>query len=489
MQTTTTQSSDNRFYIKNLIINGEVVSANSNPNKKIPDNTDYYVDFDFDPFKASLNISSHYKNMPVSLSEPYQYRHVKLIRDINISPTEENKNIGLACLLCVTNNREDNIESFMIGPVIERSKKLRSFPGKLSFAGGLFELNDITLEHAVLREFIEELSLDTYLDYDIIQTIKKQMLLQYMIFSHPLIKNTGIDGKSYESRRFNITLVYCVSIPENYLSKFRFDVFQKSEVDNVTCFKGKDILHSLIRNCPFEDNNNGWTTNGAIIVIEQLTRVFKHQYYNLIKDANHDKVLANLLSCFMDYNIRTASELKILLKVLISQLYIMLSESIKTSDNVDKTFLYYPPTNIVSTPDSQTSFKKPPKYNGHLNKLRSYSTFSFGEKQIEYTIEKINRETSPKDIADDIFALFYGSEYFSRSFIFIGYQRKGDDNYYFKERVFNEIWALLKDLIIYNDNKSTKVDSKLTDYLSGGNEYYDEKSEKTGWIITLSISK
>src|SRR6185436_2431026 len=93
------------------------------------------------------------------------------------------------------------------------------------------------------------------------------------------------------SRRFNITFVYCISLPDKYLDKFRCNVFQQSEVDSVSMFKGKDIMKSLIIDSPF-DENKGWTTNGAIIVIDQLNRIIKKQYYNLIKDNNHDKRLA-----------------------------------------------------------------------------------------------------------------------------------------------------------------------------------------------------
>lgn len=508
------QSNDNRFWIQNLFINDELVKPNDNPNKNLPITVEY-IDIDFDPFKSLLKIGTMTKG-------PYNYPYVKLIRDIGTSPTEDNKNIGLACLLCVTNDKYDNIESFSIGPVIERSKKLRSFPGKLSFVGGLFEKNDITPEHTVLREFIEELGLDVYLNYDIIKYIQKNMKLQYLIFSHPLIKNIGPDGKSYESRRFNITyesrrfnitLVYCIALPDTYLSTFRSDIYQKSEVDSVSFFKGKDILKSLLINSPFEENN-GWTQNASIIVIEQLNRVIKQQYYDLIKDNNdtHDKILANLLKCFIDYRITTESELRICLKLLIQQLYIVLCEPIKKP-------LYDPPVNIISTPDTQQdskkpipnpseninkpttsnitidknsnnpfkdiSIKKPPIYMGYLDKLKL--NFSFNK--VEFTIDNIIPTTDSNHIANDIFASFCDSGCFSKDFIFTGYESNGDKNYQFKEKVFNEICYLLRDLCKYTYNNSTKVDYRLNYYLSGGNEYYNEGPEKTGWIITLSLNK
>jgi len=478
MHTPSTQSNDNRFWIKNLFIDGELIKPNDNPNKKLPIDIQY-IDFDFDPFKGLLSINPVHKDQLSSLSDSYQYRHIKLIRDIGTFPTEDNKNIGLACLLCVTNDIDDNIEKFSIGPVITRSKKLKSFPGKTSFTGGLFELNDITPEHTVLREFIEELELNTYFNYDIIKYIQKNISLQYLIFSHPLIKNPNNENKP--SRRFNITFVYCISLPDKYLDKFRCNVFQQSEVDSVSMFKGKDIMKSLIIDSPF-DENKGWTTNGAIIVIDQLNRIIKKQYYNLIKDNNHDKRLATLLSCFMEYTITTETELRMVLKLLISELYFKLCDS---NNQPPIKITNIPPTNVLNFNDTpKPTLKEPPKYKGYLDKLKVNYPVRFDGNE-EFTIDKINIDIDSKDIANDIFASFCDSKCFLKGFTFIGYQSKGDCNYQYKERVFDEICCILKTLC--KDGKS--INFKLTDYLTGGNDYYNEGPEKTGWIIILSLNK
>lgn len=476
------------YCINNLVIDSKVISPNANPNIMIPNNVEY-IDFNFDPFKRCLDIKTIRQNDLSSLSDSYQYRHVKLIRDIGTFPTYDNKTIVLSCVLCVTNDNFDNIESFSIGPMIQLSKNFINFPGKLSFTGGIIDADDIMgPEQTLLRRFVKQLQLHTYLDYDIINYIKKHMKIQYLIFSHPL-NNQQQQDTDDKSRCFVITFVYCVALPDKYLSSFRCDIFQEPLVDGVVLFKGKEILKSLITDSPF-DENRGWTPNGSIIVIYELARVIKHQYYNLIKDDDHNKVLANVLSCLMDYKIQYEHELRSVLKLLIPQLYILLGGFVKPHSIVDKHFLYYQPVNIYEY--NNRSFKNPQKYSGYIDKLRT--NFSFDE--IVYTIDKINKETNPSYIANDIFALFCDSELDSKDFKFIGCDSQGpvkDEYYEFKTSVLRDIYTQLNYLIISNyentdetkDKKSTKVNLKLTDYIAY--DFYTDRSIKKGWIITLFI--
>jgi len=437
-----------RFWIENLIINKQSVAPNENPNKHLTDSSTT-VNISFNPFKNSLVIDSD-----MIFKSAINYKDVKLIRDTKTAPSEYNKNIELACLLCVTNDQFDNIENFSIGPVIERSKKLNSFPGKLSFVGGLFELNDLTPEHTVIREFIEELDLKTYLDFDIIKHIKKKMKLTHLIFSHPLIKQGCLIN---DTRRFNITFVYSIALPNFYLNTFKYDIFQKSEVDSVITFKGIDILKSLISNPPFEIDK-GWTINCSMIVLDQLKEIAKNQSDTLIKNGIHpDDPLVNVLSLLPTTEILSESDLQMVLRLCIQQLYILLSQR----KQVEK-----PKVEILNP------LKKKRQLTGALGKL-SYISRTLA---MEYTLTEISIPTDVSAVAMDMLIIFLNEDVFIKEFVFYGYESNRNFDNLFRERKFHEITDALRQFIIFQNN----IEMNVIPIAEGG-----IASKQRGWIISL----
>lgn len=131
------------YWIDNLQINGQRISPNENPNTNLSVN-DSEVFVAFDSSKRKIEVLS--KTIQHS-----HYKKVKLIRDILIFPSNDNEKIGLACLVFITNNKNDDLMNFGFGPLIIRSNKLRSFPGKLSPAGGLHDASDCTGYNLIVK--------------------------------------------------------------------------------------------------------------------------------------------------------------------------------------------------------------------------------------------------------------------------------------------------------------------------------------------------
>jgi hypothetical protein len=432
-----------RFSIENLIINSQSVAPNENPNKKL-ENSVTKVNIAFDPFKKSLAIDSD-----INRKSGIHYKNVKLIRDPKTVPSEDNQTIGLACLLCVTNDQFDSIENFSIGP------NLKSSPGKISFAGGLFKLSDITPEHTVIREFIEELELDTYYPFDIINHIEKNMKLTHLIFSHPLIKH----GPK-ETRRFNITFVYSIALPDYYLNVFKCDVSKKSEVDSVVTFKGNAILKSLISNSPFEIDK-GWTINSTIIVLDYIKTVVKNQYDTLIKNgSNPDDPLVNVLSVFSTIpttEISSEHDIRMVLKLCIQQLYVLLPKKKQAK---------------ILNPLIDQKLTS-----GELKKLVCPITSRL-------LISNLNRQTNVKAVANDMIAIFLYEAVYDKKFDFYIYDSKENVDYLFKKQRFHEITKALFILLMGSQYLKFAIDVNVTS-IYGGHPDPEEK----GWTISLSRKK
>jgi hypothetical protein len=443
-----------RYWIKKLIINTKEIGPNENPNIALSIKDKSISSINFDYFRHTIEISTTSSSKPVTL-----------IRDPSLSPSEDNRTIGLSCFLCITNDKFDKFEDFYIYPFIERNKKLGIFPGKLSFVGGLFEPGDITFEHTVLKSMIKSFSMDNYTttsNNNLLTYIKNNLSLTHIVLSHPLID---------KSRIFNITIVYSVVLSNRLITEFDHNCFITSEAEKIVGLKGLDIFKSLIDNCPFE-NAKGWTPNSAIIVIDYLKKIADNQ--RLIRQANlteDELYYTELLEYFICTETcqTTEKDLKNFLKFILKLLYDFI---IKKKEQPNNTLLP-PPLNV---------YRDTTKY------VRNYQLDTLKEEYPNqsityYNINKINSETSTNVIAHDMIAMLMEFEVYSMRLIFIGYE-SGKEGYSednkIKEEIFMKILIRLKTYYKNVIDGVTSIDYLIDEY---------GVPVKAGWRVTLMSKK
>ena len=480
-----------RYWITDLVINGTPIASNQDPNVALP-NADY-VSITFNPYKNSVIIDTHGPN-----SSKHTYEKVKIIRNKETFPTPDNENIGLACPLCVTNDQTNDLTKFAVGPLITRSKKLRSFPGKISCAGGMYDKSDLSCEVTVMRELTEELQLDKYLHPKLIHKMQTNLKLTHLILSHPQVGT---------SRRFNITFVYAVSLTDTEISQFNTKMYQIEEVDSVCVLKGTELLKSLVDVSPFE-TDKGWTPNGALIIIDHLIDVAKKHFPNI--NVKSDGILKLKVEWFSELKIKSSSEKD--LNYLLCEVKGLIEKFNKKSDIQDdnvgggkgvepiKSNVNYfgqpsSPTELMSfimagdTPNQLPQYFVPqtpiikqsntreilkPVKNGSSNVLYLDCGWRGGSC---YQISRISPKTSAEDVASDFATKFLESDSFVMSFEFGGIKSGSDSkdqNYQAQLNIFHKI---------IDNMRKYELSVSLERVLTGGNEYYNEGPEHTGYKI------
>ena len=476
-----------RYFLDNLLVNKNKVNPNDNPNIFL-DESIKEVGVTFNAFKRSIEIQSDMKDCT--------YKNIKLIRDTTIHPSNDNKSIALACLTFVTNDKLDNLNDFSIGPLIIRSKKLKSFPGKLSPAGGLYDENDLTCERTAFRELMEELRLNEYLDPSIINNLQQNLKLTHLIFSHPI-------------GRFNVTLVFSVSLPEAYIDKFNCDIYQIDEVDKViNKLKGVEIIESLFNDCPFSDK--GWTPNGAMIVLDYLMMVAKkHKSYSKIMVMAIDNFTKSGLCSPQKEDLKSFLVMKLtpLLYALKSEIKSEVKAEVKSEIKIETKAEIKTEVKTETKSEVKTETRTQDIFQKDIDTIRLYESGTLPERLFkaspvklkdtgalnnlmkkrwndgcgdEYDIESINTSTSSYNIANDIAYIVTNSNNFVIEFNFVGYRSVKDANYNCKFQIFENAIRQLEKF---------DVTVKKSPIMTGGNEYYDEGPSQTGIKITCSKSK
>ena len=488
-----------RYFLKNLVVNTTLVKANADPNFTLHESIKE-VAVNFNSFTSSLEIlpSSHTE------SGNFMYKNVKLVRDITVHPGEKNETIALACLVFINNEHWSNINDFGIGPLIVRSKKLRSFPGKLSPAGGLYDTDDLTCERTAFREVMEEFRLHEYLSPLIIGQIQLNMKVTHLIFSHPLVNG---------SRRFNVTLVFNVTLHEASINQFDSKMFQVDEVDQViNCLKGKELLESIINHSPF-DENVGWTPNGVMVVLDYLKIVAKnHINSNLLCNGILRHALENFLSSEL-HSPQKEELQKFIMMYLAPLLYALTttytSEVIVPVNHrivregilpLNPCIVHVPePMENDSTasgqlnifPTASIGLEVMPKHRESIRKAYEEVIVSIKTKpelkltgalkglwdhrHDAYDIDRFLPSTSTEEVANDIAYTVRNSNNFVVSFSFNGYDDSSnantDKNYAYRLKKFEAVISLLSGY----DIRVSRVA-----LMTGGNEYYGEGPSQTG---------
>ncbi len=367
-----------RYWITDLTINGASIKANGNPNTHLNDSVEF-VSITFNPNKHSIEIMSYDEH----LCKNYVYPKVKLIRDTSAHPSAENSTIGLACIIGINNDQVTDIREFSVGPFIRRSKNLRSFPNKLSFAGGLFDPKDINPEMTAIRELIEELDCSSYLSPIILHKMQKNVELTHVFFSHPV-------------GRFNITFVYSVTLTNDEIAQFDSSHYQKEEVDEVVVsLKGAALVKSL----------REWTPNGALVILDHLINVAKNDIHGgkVIEDFGNLKLCSSNEAQYNKFMIEH-----------VWPLYDALTQ---------KEEIVIPPR---------------PKKNGSLSALRDWRSST-------YDYRYITEDTNINDVAEDMAAIFLESGQVSMDFDFYGYPGDGFDKV--RVLIFNNIIRNVKQYV------------------------------------------
>jgi 8-oxo-dGTP pyrophosphatase MutT (NUDIX family) len=251
-----------RYFIENLHINGSLVGPNMNPNDYLPSNcNEVYVSFYPDQNKIQISCDEHLDSTKV-----------KLIRNKDLSPTDDNKTIALACLSGIYTCDNKNFKLM----AIMRSKNLRSFPNKISFPGGLYDPSDKSLTDTAFREISEEMCLDSYIDQETLSRFKEKLELSHMMLSHPTVGS---------SRRFNIVFVYSLKLSKEDYSLIDVSKFQVEEVDGIIDYN-LELLIDSFKISP-SNSDSGWTPNGCLIVLDYLK-----DYFKTIGDPRFEKLSA-----------------------------------------------------------------------------------------------------------------------------------------------------------------------------------------------------
>jgi 8-oxo-dGTP pyrophosphatase MutT (NUDIX family) len=432
---------ENRYFLDQICIDGIDVAANEAPAKYIK--SDFYK-VDFRPNEKTVYLQSCNSNDDGA---------VRVVYDKTLEPSPGNKVIGCACLGTIVAEQSSAI-NLRVGPNIVRAESLSTFPGKISFAGGLFERQDYTLLRTVVRELTEELSLNDYLPMHIQDKLYTQSKLTHFFISHPLAGT---------ARRFNVVFVYVITLITDDLKQFRSDKFDSKEVASVQIFNLDSLIKSLIENNPYE--SKGWTPNGAMVVLDiikshipslnniNITNSSQDNLLKILKILKTDhKTTNNLINPTTPFNLFTSSKLET-------------------------------PANSVTASKLGTSFNlDSPKIqeNKPIYKLKNNNNLeNLLDRYGEFSIKKINPQIIPIAVAEDLAYKFKQSNQFVTKHVWRGYvsPRDRDSNYKQQHDIFDRILDNLK---------TFGVKYTLDTLEEGGNEYYNEGPEQVGYILSLS---